>query len=65
MTGKKRYPMLPGMQRTETLKEQRDRAFLAALKEARSPEEAAVKLGVSVSTVMRFKRKARQGKVKR
>ena len=44
----------------ETLREQREKAFRAALKECKTPEEAAVRLGVSVSTVMRFKRKARQ-----
>ncbi len=44
-------------QQHETVKQAKERAFLTALKECRSPEEAAVRLGVSISTVMRFKRK--------
>ncbi len=42
---------------TETLKQQRDRVFRMAIAECPTPEAAAVRLGVSVSTVMRFKRK--------
>jgi len=41
-------------------KQARDAAFTEALAQSKTPEEAATKLGVSLSTVMRFKRGQKQ-----
>ncbi len=53
------------VQKQETIKEARRRAFWAAVNECKTPEEAAVRLGVSASTVMRFKRQEKLSKGKR
>ena len=49
--------MVQRQETTVTVKEARERAFREAIKVCSTPEAAAVRLGVSVSTVMRFKRR--------